>query len=105
MSDEDGEILRRRFNFAEEDLSFLYEGLVAGVFEGPDRPSTGGRYRYLPVRSGGHYLLHCALQSGQHPRCTFKALPDISFAVFAWVEYGMLELSDFTVPDAGPVGS
>ena len=91
----------RGLKAAEHELGILYEGYYAGFFVGPHRPSVEGRYRYKPHRGGGYYKLHCALRDGAHPRCTFRARPDISFTVLSCPEYGVLELSDFTVGDGG----
>ncbi|HET6323319.1 MAG TPA: hypothetical protein VFG04_01370 [Planctomycetaceae bacterium] len=81
------------------EFDFAYESLIAGYFLASHRPSASGRYRYMPYRAGGHYKLHCALQAGEQPRCTFSAHPNVSFIVLACPEYGVLELSDFIIGD------
>jgi hypothetical protein len=77
------------------ELDFEFNDGRVGYFEGTERPSASGVYRYMPYRSGSHYSLMIALRDGTCPRCSFTSHPAISFAVVRLVEYGILELADF----------
>ncbi len=79
-------------------LEFNLEGSGAvGVFEASEPPCSGGRYRYMPYRSGSHYAMHCRLEAGDIPRCYYDTgATRVFFSVRAFVEYGVLELGDFT---------
>jgi hypothetical protein len=45
--------------------------MVVGYFE-QAYPKTAGRYRYMPYRGPGHYMLGRALATGP-ARCTFES--------------------------------
>ena len=80
------------------NLEFTYDGKPVGYFEEPECPRVSGRYRYVPYRGPGHYELQLAVRDGKTPRCVVPSNPEISFAVLACPEYGVLELSEFSRP-------
>lgn len=81
---------------APTELKFSFNGMRVGLFNAADPPTGPGRYRYIPYRSGGHYLMHEALARGMRPRCTIIANGRlVSLAVVGFPEYGVLELAEF----------
>ncbi len=78
------------------ELEFNLEGAEAvGLFEG-EPPRADGHHRYLPYRSGSHWMMHSRLKDGDSPRCYYDMEGKrVSFSVRAFIEYGVLDLCDF----------
>jgi len=77
-------------------LQFMLDGIPVGYFEGNDFPSSPGRYRYMPFRGPGHYVMRKQLSAGGRPRCYYDAGDiRVSFAVRDCPEYAVLDLCDF----------
>ena len=73
----------------------LEDAGTVGIFEG-EPPHSDGRHRYIPCRSGSHYVMHRRLSDGKTPRCYYDmGAIRVSFSVRAFIEYGVLELCDF----------
>jgi hypothetical protein len=81
---------------------FSYKGMPVGLFEEEGYPTAPGRYRYMPYRGSGHYEMQTALKEGSRPRCSIRTRNrEVSFAVSACPEYGVLELVEFRDEDGG----
>ena len=75
---------------------FSFDGNVVGYFESDAFPGVAGRYRYIPYRGTGHYMMGQAVYRGEAPRCHFTD----GDAVLAFVVRGLPEVH---VIDIGPV--
>lgn len=79
-------------------LEFEFAGEAVGFFVDAISPDSDGLFRYEPYRGNGHWLMHQQLRQSGSARCSYvDAGRKVSFVVIACPEYGVLNLSSFSV--------
>lgn len=92
-------LARKTMKPEHEVRTFFFEDIPAGYFEDAQLPTVNGKYRYVPLRSVGHYRLMGALRSLGPQRCHFVVGGEKRyFLVLRLVEYGLLEIAELGGP-------
>jgi len=77
-------------------VDFNLEGAgPVGIFESGEPPRSNGRCRYMPYRSGSHYVMHCLLDEGKSARCYYDR--EGSASPFPFVLLSRMENSTFMI--------
>lgn len=75
---------------------FSHGGYEVGCFEDPVFPTRPGRYRYIPYRGKGHKDMGAEIRKRGFAIIEFGDEGAMFRATAQVVEYGLLELSDFS---------
>lgn len=77
---------------------FQFAGEPVGRFKDSIVPKSDGLYRYEPYRGLGHLHMHEQLKRVGFAQCNFLRMgSEVSFIVLGSPEYGVLDLSSFSV--------
>lgn len=79
------------------ELEFKFGGDEVGYLEEPAFPKAEGRYRYVPYRGPGHYEMAQEMTARGSAVIVFDDEGIVRRARAREIEYGVLELSDFSV--------
>lgn len=66
-----GAVSSKMARMAEPKLEFMFDGDMAGIFEGREYPRLDGRCLYVPYRGVGHYRMQEALRLSGSARCYY----------------------------------
>ena len=85
----------------KREMEFCCGSGKAGYFEEAQYPAADGRYRYMPYRSGSHYLMCKGVREKGRAKCSYEENGVRTYFVVVGIpEYGVLELREFRRSDA-----
>lgn len=92
-------ISTKRPALERQELEFFFRDMEVGLFRENNFPTKSGRYRYEPYRGPGHYDMQQELKAGREAQCFYHATDGstVRFSVLNCPEYGLLELSNFSL--------